>query len=154
MEPEIEMYCRAISASLSRLISCVEGLNDRAMDWRPDAPETNSLAVLAAHVMGNAEENVVEIACGKPVSRDRDAEFSVKGGSAGTIAGRARQVGARIHEALDRLSAAELDIAHEHPRRGRITAREALLVAARHAAEHVGQMELTRDLFRAEARRG
>ncbi|MDP9352215.1 MAG: DUF664 domain-containing protein [Chloroflexota bacterium] len=37
----------------------------------------------------------------------------------------------------------------EHPRRGRITGREVLLVVARHCAEHLGQAELTRDLLEA-----
>ncbi len=39
---------------------------------------------------------------------------------------------------------------HHHPRRGWSTGREILLIVARHAAEHLGQAELTRDLLLAQ----
>jgi hypothetical protein len=35
----------------------------------------------------------------------------------------------------------------EHPRRGRLSRFEVLMVALRHGAEHMGQAELTRDLI-------
>jgi hypothetical protein len=37
----------------------------------------------------------------------------------------------------------------QHPRRGPLSGREILIVVARHAAEHLGQAELTRDLMKA-----
>ncbi|MBN1310607.1 MAG: hypothetical protein JXB30_04240 [Anaerolineae bacterium] len=36
---------------------------------------------------------------------------------------------------------------HEHPRRGQMAGRAELIIVARHAAEHMGQAELTRDLL-------
>jgi hypothetical protein len=42
-----------------------------------------------------------------------------------------------------------LGATYRHPRRGAISGREILIVVARHAAEHLGQAELTRDLWKA-----
>ena len=51
--------------------------------------------------------------------------------------------------ALDNLPPAEFDREFWHARRGPLTGCEILLVVARHAAEHLGQAELTRDLLNA-----
>ncbi len=47
------------------------------------------------------------------------------------------------------LSALDLEREVTHPRRGALTGRDVLIVVARHAVEHLGQAELTRDLARA-----
>ena len=46
---------------------------------------------------------------------------------------------------------ATLDRERTHPRRGALTAREVLIVVARHAAEHWGEAQLTRSLLRTRA---
>nr|HMS60256.1 DUF664 domain-containing protein [Tepidiformaceae bacterium] len=53
---------------------------------------------------------------------------------------------AGVTAAFEPLTSAALDDLREHPRRGAIPVREILLVVARHAAEHAGQAELTRQL--------
>lgn len=150
MERELRAFNLAMRGSLERVIACLEGLSEEQLNWRPPAPETNSLYVLTTHIMGNAEENILGVACGLPVERDRESEFLARGETAEQLIQQARELTARIEGALERLSSAVLDTERDHPRRGRITAREALLVAARQAAEHVGQMELTRDLAKAD----
>ena len=47
------------------------------------------------------------------------------------------------------MSAADFERAEIHPRRGVLTGREVLLIVARHATEHLGRAELTRDLAKA-----
>jgi hypothetical protein len=47
------------------------------------------------------------------------------------------------------MNGAELAAMRTHPRRGPMSANEILLVVARHAAEHLAQAELTRDLLQA-----
>lgn len=53
----------------------------------------------------------------------------------------------RLAVAIGSLSSVDMARLRVHPRRGSITGREVLLVVARHAAEHLGQAELTRDLW-------
>lgn len=139
---------RYIASSLDRLVGVVQGLDADDLGWRPPAPETNSLATLAVHTLGNAEENLLGVLCGRPVRREREAEFAAAP-TAAEIAARWADLRPRLRAALAALPAAELARGRDHPRRGTITGLEVLLVVARHAAEHLGQAELTRDLLRA-----
>ncbi len=149
MERELQGFNNALESNLQRVIACIESLDGNDLSWRPAAAEANTLYVLAVHIMGNVEENVLGIACGEDIRRDRAAEFAAEGGSAGGLVDRARDLIGRIAEGLEKIKCSDLGVEVEHPRRGRLTAREALLLATRHSAEHVGQMELTRDLLKA-----
>jgi hypothetical protein len=100
--------------------------------------------------LGNTEENLLGVLCGQPVQRHREAEFTDQGISAEVIQARWAQLRERILENIVQLSAADLDREREHPRRGRLTGRDVLIIVARHTAEHLGQAELTRDLILAE----
>jgi hypothetical protein len=52
-----------------------------------------------------------------------------------------------MHECLEAMPATALEEQCEHPRLGRIAGRAVLLQAERHAAEHLGEAELTRALL-------
>jgi DinB superfamily len=114
------------------------------------APGTNSLFILATHTVANTEENVLATLGGEPLRREREAEFQAYGGTASEPS---RQRWAllrrRIEAALADLPPGALDTMRQHPRRGPLSGREILIVVARHAAEQLGQAELTRDLMKA-----
>jgi hypothetical protein len=82
------------------------------------------------------------------VSRDREAEFQTASGDGAELARHWTSLRPRIESVLAGLDGEVLDRVHPHPRRGTTTGREVLIVVARHAAEHLGQAELTRDLLR------
>lgn len=141
-------FWRYIAGSLDRLVALLDGLSADELDWRPPAPEANSLYTLAIHTLGNAEENLLETLGGQPIGRDRAREFAARGDSA-TVAARWAALRPRLAEMLATLPVGALDATHRHPRRGVLIGRDILIVVARHAAEHLGQAELTRDLLRA-----
>ena len=147
--PEVASFWRFIASSLTRLVAILDELSAEELNWRPPAPEANSLYALAIHTLGNVEENVLETLCGQPVHREREAEFRAAGSSAASVQDRWQALRPRLESALASLSAADLDRHYLHPRRDDETGREVLIVVARHAAEHLGQAELTRDLLRA-----
>lgn len=146
VKSELEGFLRAYQVSLARLRACVEGLTAEQLNWRPPASDANSIAVLAAHTMGNIRQNVIGVACGLPDDRDRDAEFVSRTDDPAILIRRADELYGEIETALADLPADQLDEHVEHPHRGPTTHRQALLVAARHSVEHIGQMELTRDM--------
>lgn len=150
---EAATFGRYIAGSLVRIVACLDGLSEAEVDWRPPAPEANSLRSLAIHSTANAEENVLGVACGLSCSRAREHEFS-SDDSPDFIRTRLRDVLDRMEQGLADLSAADLDGERDHPRRGKMSCREVLIVAARHAAEHMGQAELTRDLVLARRQTG
>ncbi len=146
VKSEIEGFLAAYQRSLARLRACVEGLTPEQLSWRPPASEANSIAVLATHTMGNIHQNVIGVACGLSDDRDRDAEFVNRTDDPALLIKRAEELYGEIEAALADLPQDKLDERREHPHRGPTTRRQVLLVAARHSAEHIGQMELTRDM--------
>jgi uncharacterized damage-inducible protein DinB len=145
---EAMLFWRYIESSLDRLVGCLADLSEAQLNWRPPAPGTNSLYVLAVHTLGNAEENLLQTLAGWSVGRDRDGEFAAVGDSARALAARWHGSRAELRAHLAGLPADALDTTYDHPRRGSLTGREILIVVARHAAEHLGQAELMHALLR------
>lgn len=149
MDPEVATFWRFIAASIDRLATLVTGLDAAELGWSPPAEGANSLRVLAVHTFGNTEENLVGLLGGSDVARDRDGEFRAAAGDGAELQRRWSSLRPRVVATLDALDPGAVERTHLHPRRGAITGREVLIVVARHAAEHLGQAELTRDLLRA-----
>ncbi|HTI14159.1 MAG TPA: DinB family protein [Dictyobacter sp.] len=144
---EAALFCRYILSSLDRLLQCLEGLNEEQLNWRPPAPNTNSLYALAVHTMANAEENILSTLYDRPSPRNREQEFLAQGTSADALISQWQDLRERLQDALLGLTSDDLERVHVHPRRDTITGLDILIVVARHSAEHLGQVELTRDLM-------
>jgi len=149
---ELQSFCRFIFGSVDSLIASLEGLNELELNWRPSAPNANSLYAIAMHVLGNTEENILGTLCGLSVKRDRDSEFVATGASPTPLRQKWEDLKKRIGVALMNLSENALNRACSHPRRGVLTGRDILIVVARHAAEHLGEAQLTLSLLRARPR--
>lgn len=149
MQDQVAMYFRAIGSSVDRVVATLGGLDASECAWRPDAGGANSLGAIVTHVLANVEENVLGTLCGQVVERDREAEFEPPTATVAAQTARWPLLREQMYAALDRLDAEALAPAVDHPRRGRLSGWEVLLVAARHAAEHAGEAELTRNLLRA-----
>ena len=145
---EVDLYWDMIRNSVDELVTCLEGLNGDSLNWKP-LDDANSLCVLATHTMGNVRHNFLSILCGGPITRDRDSEFAAMGGSVAEIEAGWNDLQGRISEAIRELPPGDLDRVRDDPQRGKITGRELMILVARHAAEHYGQAQLTRDLVKA-----
>ena len=150
---EVASFWRFISSSLTRLVALLDGLDAAELNWSPPARGANCVFVLAVHTLSNVEENILETLCGEPIDREREAEFDAIGISSETVRQRWDALRPPVEAALASLKSTDLDGHYQHPRRGELTGREVLIVVARHAAEHLGQAELTRDLLRETAQR-
>jgi 8-oxo-dGTP pyrophosphatase MutT (NUDIX family) len=145
---EVGAFWPFIERSLDRLVRLCLEIEQDGLHWRPPAPQTNSLCALAVHAMGNAEENILGLLAREPISRSAN-EFDDANISRESLEIRWNDLRARLDVALRNVEY-DLDLVVQHPRRGDIPARHVLIVVARHAAEHLGQAELTQDLWRAE----
>lgn len=146
VDTEIESLWGYIRRSVDRILSCLDGLGEDDLNWRP-LENANSLYVLAVHIIANVEANILGVLCLQNIVRHRDEEFKARGSSIEPVLERWRDVQERISSHLAQLSSHDLDREYEHPRRGRVVGRDLLITIARHAAEHVGHAELTRDLL-------
>ena len=144
---EAALFCRYILSSLERLLQVVNGLSEERLNWRPPAPNTNSLYALAVHTMSNTEENILYTLFDQTSPRERAQEFLAHGSSADMLTTRWQDLRVQLQNAILNLSAKDLRREHDHPHRGPITGLDILIIVARHTAEHLGQAELTRDLL-------
>ena len=132
--------------SVDRLLACLDGLDTDALNWSP-LPTGNSLYILATHIIGNIEETVWGVVCGENVQRNREAEFQASGSDPALLLAHWQELREKIDQALAAMSSAELAQLRVHPRRGPMSGHEILVIVARHAAEHLAQAEMTRDLL-------
>lgn len=146
---ELAAFTGFICRSIDRLVDCLDGLDEEGLNWRPPADGANSLMVLATHTLANAEENILGTLCGRSIPRSHAAEFAARAESAPDVRGHWLHLREQIVSVLAAMGAEDLERERAHPRRGNLTGREILIIVARHAAEHLGQAELTRDLLRA-----
>lgn len=147
--PEIAAFADPLIGAIERILACLDGLDAEGLNWRPPAPETNSLYVLAFHTMGSAEAAIIGELAGQYVERDRDAEFRAAGDSAAPLHARWEALKPRLREALAGLTVADMEKTVHHRRFGAMSGRAFLILAVQHPAEHAGHAELTRDLFKA-----
>lgn len=143
----VKVFENTIVENVERILSCCDGLDEAGINWKPDAPDMNSIYVLATHTMGNVRQNALAVLDGQEDQRDRDAEFIAAGNSAVELQQQWAELKPQVQQALGRIGEAELTRQHAHPRRGTVSGLQVLMIAASHAGEHAGQAEMTRDLY-------
>lgn len=158
MNREVETLSRQIQSLLGRVCGCLEGLSEAQINWCPAIGGANSAYAIAAHTVGNARAWVLGIACGRPMGRDRPAEFRASGPDAAELVAAAATLSQEIATALSALALSDLDRRLVPPAvlwgEGEpleISARDALLHVVEHAALHLGQLQITCDLALKEA---
>jgi hypothetical protein len=149
---EAATFWRYISGSVDRLVALAVECPSDVVSWAPPADGANSILALANHTLANAEENILGLVLGRDVTRDRESEFAAGSGPA-ALAQRWQALRRAFDAEIPAIEDGRLAQVVAHPRRGEIAVREVLIVVARHAAEHHGQAELTRDLAIAALRR-
>jgi RimJ/RimL family protein N-acetyltransferase len=132
--------------SLARIVASLDNLTAEEQRWRPPAAGANSLLAIAAHALANAEDNVLGLLGGEHIERRREIEFDDRDLTLELVHARWAGLQPQLMHVLHKLPASALAATVDHPRRGCLSRFEVLLVALRHAAEHQGQAELTRDL--------
>jgi len=147
--PEIVAFADPLIAAIERIFACLDGLDAEGLNWRPPAPQTNSLYILAFHTMGSAEAAIIGELGGEQVERDRDAEFTASGDSRAPLDARWRALEPRLRATLNRLTAADMEKTVHHRRFGAMSGRSYLILQTQHPTEHAGHAELTRDLLKA-----
>jgi hypothetical protein len=150
----VDDYLWYVDTALDGMVAIVEELGDDLANRRPDVPGANSAYALLTHCLGVMEMWGGHHVAGRPLRRDRDAEFVATGPVADLVA-RARR--ARIQLAAD-LATLEPGAPPRQPTDdedrelplGR-TQGGAALRLFEELAQHHGQMEVGRDVVLAAA---
>jgi uncharacterized damage-inducible protein DinB len=153
VDGEIPTLSAQIRSILNRVCSSLDALSEAQLNWHPSTAGANSVYAIAAHTLGNARAWVLGIACGQPMGRDRPAEFRASGRDAAALLADAATLSKEIEAALSALAPSDLDRRLVPPavlwgegEPQEILVRDALVHVIEHAALHLGQLQITRDL--------
>lgn len=142
---ELAAYRDNLLWELERAMDCASELPEAQIHERPSAEDANTLAGIASHVLGAAQEHVLGWALGRSLDARIDAfDDDV---SADDLRMRWQTVEQDLRRAFDEIAALGLERLVPTPGRGQQTIRAVLHWAMLHAAEHVGAAELSRGLI-------
>lgn len=129
------------------IIRVLDTIPSDELDWKPGA-EMNSLTVLIVHLTGAERFLVGDVIMGDPSNRNRNAEFTAEGLDKDELLFRLNEVEAYIKNALEQLKLEDLETMRIHPRHGnQVSVGWALLHALEHAANHLGHIQMTAQLW-------
>jgi uncharacterized damage-inducible protein DinB len=129
------------------ILQALDGLPQTALDWVP-RQEMNSIAVLLAHITGSERYWIGDIAAQESSNRDRDAEFRVHGVEVDVFRKRLADNLEYARKVLEKMSLEDLEALRASPSNEReYTVAWALLHALEHATLHLGQIQITRQLW-------
>lgn len=137
--------------SLSSMTEILKGLGDELANTRPDLPGANSPYAIVFHCVGVIEHWAGSVIAGLKIPRDRAAEFTATGRVDDLIA-RVDDVRARLPEWVDvalREGIRDRTVTGStRPEVATATPEWVLTHVVRELAQHLGQLELTRDVLR------
>lgn len=153
MDPLLTAYSERLAALHDAMDQTLAGLPPEALAWSPGA-EMNSLAVLAVHVAGAERYLIGEVVGGEPSGRVRATEFATTGGEADALRAGLAAALAHSQAVLARLDPDDLGrTSHSPQHQQTYTVAYALLRALDHMAEHVGHMQMARQLWEQRVQR-
>jgi len=139
-----------IEYAFNGMVAIAEGLGDELVNTTPPLDGANSAYAIVTHCIGVTDWWVGLMIGGRPVVRDRDAEFV----AAGTVAGLREAVAASVERFKTDLTKMDSGALIRHPDRlpATASAREwtqdaALIHTLEELAQHHGQLELSRDIL-------
>jgi uncharacterized damage-inducible protein DinB len=153
MLPEVHTYLTDLEELRGQVKGLLQGLPKEALDWHPIEGggefATNSLAALVVHLAGSETFWMKEIIGGKKIERDRDAEFVAKGLSLSELQAKIAAAAKVTVEILSALTEKQLEEGRRWKDRS-INVRGCILHVIEHFAQHLGHMQLTRQLWLAK----
>lgn len=140
-------YITLLEERHGETLEALEGLPSAALDWTP-GPEMNSISVLIFHLTGAERYWIGNVAAQDPKERDRDAEFRVRDINVDVLRKRLADSLEYARNALNKFTAQDLETKRVSARDGRsFTVAWALLHALEHTTLHLGQIQMTRQLW-------
>lgn len=128
------------------ILQAVEGLSPAALDWTPGR-EMNSIGVLMTHIIGSERYMIGDIAALESSNRDREAEFQVHDFEREALQQRLNDNLEYARTVVEKMTLQDLESKRVLPNGREYTVAWALLHGLEHAALHLGQIQLTRQLW-------
>jgi uncharacterized damage-inducible protein DinB len=144
-------FCYYTDQAIDELIAIVRELGDELANTRPELAGANSPYAILTHCLGVMEYWAGHVVSGRENHRDRPAEFTASG-PVGELLGRAELARERFNAdvaAADAAAAPRNATDLGTPPSAPVTQGHVLMHVYEELAQHLGQLEITRDLLRA-----
>jgi uncharacterized damage-inducible protein DinB len=145
MEPAVEALLQWTRLAHGVMLEEIKGLSTEQLDFAP-APGTNSLGVLVTHVAGS-ETEIWSMVAGQSFARNRPAEFANRETSAEALAARLAATDRVLAELAAQIDEGRLAASFTRHNTVTRTGLDWLMYSTLHAREHLGHLQLTRQLF-------
>lgn len=140
-------YLNLLQDCHNGILEAIDGLPAEALDW-VSGQDMNSISVLVFHTTGSVRFWIGDVAAQESSNRDRDAEFRVSDVGMDVLKKRLADNLEYARIALDKMSLQDLESLRINPSNGnKLTVAWALLHALEHATSHLGQIQITRQLW-------
>lgn len=140
-------YINLLQQCHNEILEALNGLPSEALDWSPGR-DMNSISVLVFHLTGAERYWIGDVAAQDPKERDRDAEFRVRDVGMDVLKKRLGDNLEYARNALEEFTIQDLETTRVSARDGRtFSVAWALLHAMEHTTLHLGQIQLTRQLW-------
>jgi uncharacterized damage-inducible protein DinB len=153
-DPLITATRSIYDVAVAELRAGVAGLDAEGLNWKPDAPDANSIAVIAHHALGSTRDWVcIALGMTRP-QRSRDQEFETAFASEATALQLVDALVAdtqRVFDEAPPVDWAEVVPTVAQPGDPETTRAYCLIHAIEHLREHSSQLVLTRQLWDARA---
>lgn len=147
MQPFFEDYLGFLEERHHDILKALDGLPPAALDWSP-GKGMNSISVLIFHLTGAERYWIGDVAARDPFPRDREAEFKVHDVGVDVLRKRLMDNITYARKMLDKLTVQDLEAERTSPRDGeKGTVAWALIHALEHMTNHLGHIQLTRQLW-------
>jgi uncharacterized damage-inducible protein DinB len=125
----------------------IDGLPIEALDWVA-GPDMSSISIMVVHLAGAERYWIGAVALGESTDRVREQEFEVKDLSPDELRTRLTEADEYARGALSRFSLTDLEETRRSPRNEKtFRVGWCLMHALEHSALHLGQVQLTRQLW-------
>jgi hypothetical protein len=146
----VDDYLFYVDAALDSMIGILDELGDELANERPALPGANAPYAIVNHCLGVMEFWAGYVVSGRHVERDRAGEFTATG-QVGSLVARVRSAKGQLRADIALLEPGAgprgaLKPGHGDPPQNK-TQGGALLHVYEELAQHLGQMEITRDLL-------
>lgn len=129
------------------LRGAIEGLSAEGLAWRPPAPDSNPVTVLATHAMHSCRWWLSIARDAERPHRDRPSEFVAEVGSADELLSQVDALASDCRALLRPDGPFEPEAMHAVPDDEPVSSAWALLHAIEHLSEHSAVAQLTRQLW-------
>jgi len=152
---EVEDFLWFVDQALAAMVGILRDLGDDGANRHADLPGANSPYAIVTHCLGVMEYWGGHVVAGRSIERDRDAEFTARGAVA--------PLADRVTRARVQLAADLAGLDPTAPPRGDVDDDDAAIPLGRsqggavlhileELTQHLGQMEMTRDVLVASSR--